>query len=131
VTDRRGTVLVIDDEESVRDVLRRFLTQAGFQVLTAADGREALQFVQSGPPPDVLILDLMMPVMNGFEVLSALRANQDWKDIPVIVLTATMGYSADHLDVDATLIKPFDSVTVQAAVSAALSARREKAGKTA
>jgi CheY-like chemotaxis protein len=131
VTDARGTVLVIDDEESVRDVLRRFLTQAGYQVLTAADGREALQFVHSGPPPDVLILDLMMPVMNGFEVLSALRANQDWKGIPVIVLTATMGYSADHLDVDATLIKPFDSVTVQAAVSAALSARREKAHKSA
>jgi CheY-like chemotaxis protein len=126
----KATILVIDDEESVREVLRRFLAQAGYEVKTAADGKEALEFVNSGPPPDVLILDLMMPVMNGFEVLSALRVHSSWKEIPVIVLTATMGYSADHLDVDATLMKPFDSVTVQKAIETALAHRRGQDGKT-
>jgi CheY-like chemotaxis protein len=119
------TVLVIDDEEPVREVLRRFLTQAGYQVRTAPDGATALQMVHSGPPPDLIVLDLMMPVMSGFEVLSALRVHPDWSRIPVVVLTATMGYSADHLQAATVLEKPFDSVTVQAAIAKALA---QKAG---
>lgn len=124
------TVLVIDDEEPVREVLRRFLEKAGYQVKTARDGQQALQHVHDGPPPDALILDLMMPVMNGFEVLSALRAQESWRQIPVVVLTATMGYSADHLDVDATLLKPFDAATVQAAVEKAIASRRSRGAQS-
>ena len=67
----------------------------------------------------------MMPVMSGGEVLSALRVNPEWATIPVIVLTATMGYSAEHLLADALLQKPFDSVTVQAAIETALAAKRK------
>jgi CheY-like chemotaxis protein len=121
-TDRR-TVLIIDDEESVREVLSRFLTKAGYEVKVAANGQEALQMVHSQAPPDLIVLDLMMPVMSGFEVLSALRVNSEWRRIPVVVLTATMGYSAGHLQADALLQKPFDSVTVQAAVAAAIAAK--------
>jgi CheY-like chemotaxis protein len=121
-TDRR-TVLIIDDEESVREVLSRFLTKAGYEVKVAANGQEALQMVHSQAPPDLIVLDLMMPVMSGFEVLSALRVNSEWRRIPVVVLTATMGYSAGHLQADAVLQKPFDSVTVQAAVAAAIAAK--------
>jgi CheY-like chemotaxis protein len=121
-TDRR-TVLIIDDEESVREVLSRFLTKAGYEVKVAANGQEALQMVNSQAPPDLIVLDLMMPVMSGFEVLSALRVNSEWRRIPVVVLTATMGYSAGHLQADALLQKPFDSVTVQAAVAAAIAAK--------
>jgi CheY-like chemotaxis protein len=121
-TDRR-TVLIIDDEESVREVLSRFLTKAGYEVKVAANGQEALQMVNSQAPPDLIVLDLMMPVMSGFEVLSALRVNSEWRRIPVVVLTATMGYSAGHLQADAVLQKPFDSVTVQAAVAAAIAAK--------
>src|SRR5260370_40149312 len=117
-TDRR-TVLIIDDEESVREVLSRFLTKAGYEVKVAANGQEALQMVHSQAPPDLIVLDLMMPVMSGFEVLSALRVNSEWRRIPVVVLTATMGYSAGHLQADAVLHKPFDSVTEQAAGAAA------------
>ncbi len=124
----RGTVLVVDDEAPVLEVLRRFLTKAGYDIRVASNGAAALELVHSGPPPDLIVLDLMMPVMSGFEVLSALRANKDWANIPVIVLTATMGYQADHLDVDAMLPKPFNATDVDAAIQAALGARRKKKG---
>jgi CheY-like chemotaxis protein len=124
----RGTVLVVDDEEPVLEVLRRFLTRAGYQIQVASNGAAALELVHSGPAPDLIVLDLMMPVMSGFEVLSALRANKGWAEIPVIVLTATMGYSADHLDVDAILAKPFDIEDVDAAIQAALASRWKKKG---
>lgn len=123
VTDEKRTVLVIDDEESVRDVLYRYLSKAGYQVKAAADGEEALQLVYSGSPPDLIILDLMMPVMSGFEVLSALRTHPSWRSIPVLVLTATMGYSPAHLHADGLVQKPFDLPTVKAAVDVALQKR--------
>jgi CheY-like chemotaxis protein len=128
MTAERRTVLVIDDEESVREVLSRFLTRAGYEVRVAADGQQALQMVHSQSPPDLIVLDLMMPVMSGFEVLSALRVNPEWTTIPVVVLTATMGYSAEHLQADALLQKPFDSITVQAAIKAAIAAKSKASG---
>ena len=64
--------------------------------------------------------------MSGFEVLGTLRANRGWAGIPVIVLTATTGYSADHLDVGALLAKPFNVEDVGAAIQAALASRRKK-----
>jgi CheY-like chemotaxis protein len=118
---------VIDDEEAVRRVLSSFLVKAGYTVIAAADGREGLEMVSSGGVPDLIVLDLMMPTMNGFEVLNSLRVNKDWADIPVIVLTATpMGHSAADLDVDAMLHKPFDAIDVQAAIYVALESRRKK-----
>jgi CheY-like chemotaxis protein len=116
----KTTVLVVDDEPSVRGALRKALTRSGYQVTLAADGREALELVASGPPPDVIVLDLMMPVMTGFEVLSAMRVNERWAKIPVIVLTGTAGYSADHLGVVAALEKPFDIQQIKAAIEVAL-----------
>jgi len=119
------TVLVVDDELPVREVLGRFLRQAGYEVNSASDGKEALDIIQRGNLPDLIVLDLMMPVMSGFEVLNALRANPTWAKIPVIVLTATMGFSAGRLLVDATLQKPFEMVDVQAAIHVALASKRD------
>ncbi len=123
VTAEKRTVLVIDDEEAVRQVLSRFLTKAGYEVRVAADAQEALQMAHSLSPPDLIVLDLMMPMMSGFELLNALRVNPEWTKIPVVVLTATMGYSAGYLQADALLQKPFDPVTVQAAIDAAIAAK--------
>jgi CheY-like chemotaxis protein len=123
---RRSTVLVVDDEAPVLEVLRGFLTKAGYDVLAASNGAAALDLVHSGPPPDLIVLDLMMPVMTGFEVLSALRANKPWATIPVIVLTGTAGYSTDHLGVDAVLSKPFEAADVDAAIQAVLRSARKK-----
>jgi signal transduction histidine kinase/DNA-binding response OmpR family regulator len=85
--DGAANVLVVDDDPKSRDVLRRTLTREGWTVAEAASGREALDHLERGRPALVL-LDLMMPEMDGFEVLERMRGDEAWRDIPVIVVTA-------------------------------------------
>ena len=120
---RKPSILVIDDELKMRQVLGRVLTNDGYEVKLAADGNDALLQVDAGPAPDLILLDLLMPVMSGFEVLSALRVNPVWAKIPVIVMSGTAGYSAGHLGVAATLVKPFETSEVQQAIRQALGRR--------
>ena len=82
-----GGVLVVDDDEPTRQVIRRTLTKQGWQVDEAQNGREALGRLQQRRP-GLILLDLMMPEMDGFEFLSELRRNQAWAAIPVVVLTS-------------------------------------------
>jgi CheY-like chemotaxis protein len=84
---RRAEVLVVDDDLATREMLRRTLAKGGWTVVEAADGREALAQLARAAPA-VLLLDLMMPGMDGFEVLEAMRCEPGWRDIPVIVITA-------------------------------------------
>ena len=80
-------VLVVDDDEALRAGLRHVLQRDGWQVAEAQNGRVALdRLAQSAP--DVIVVDLMMPEMNGFELLDALRSSERWRDIPILVLTA-------------------------------------------
>ena len=113
-------VLVIDDEPAVRYVIKRLLEQDGYGVTLAADGREALELAQVGAVPDLIMLDLCMPVMSGYEVLSSMRSTRGWAKIPVIVMSGDHGFSADHLGVAACIEKPFNVAVVRAAVAAAL-----------
>ena len=80
-----GTVLVIDDEAVVRDLMQRVLTKEGFRVLTADNGEEGLRLAREQRPE--ITLDVMMPGMDGWVVLSALMADRELADIPVIMLT--------------------------------------------
>lgn len=80
-------VLVVDDDPGILDMHCRMIQKTGRQTLTARNGREALQVLEH-TRPDLILLDLMMPVMDGFEVLDHLRAREDLRDIPVIILTA-------------------------------------------
>ena len=81
-----GTVLVIDDEAAVRDLMQRFLTREGFRVVVAAGGDEGLRRARE-LRPDAITLDVMMPGMDGWAVLAALKAEPELADIPVIMLT--------------------------------------------
>ena len=103
-----GTVLVIDDEASVRDLMQRFLTKEGFRVVTAAGGEDGLRYARE-LRPDAITLDVMMPGMDGWAVLSALKADPDVTDIPVIMLTIVddrnLGYALGASDY---LTKPID-----------------------
>jgi PAS domain S-box-containing protein len=80
-------VLVVEDDEGTRQVLRKSLTKQGWAVAEAADGREALRRVAE-QPPGLILLDLMMPEMDGFEFLEDLRRHEAWREIPVVILTA-------------------------------------------
>jgi len=103
-----GTVLVIDDEAAVRDLMQRFLTKDGFKVVTASGGEEGLRRARE-LRPDAITLDVMMPGMDGWAVLSALKADPDVADIPVIMLTIVddknLGYALGASDY---LNKPID-----------------------
>jgi len=84
------TVLVVDDEPNVREYLTMILQDAGFNVVEAGDGREALELVRE-TPPDFISLDLIMPNMSGHKLLYELRRDKDLARIPVVVVTAHAG----------------------------------------
>ena len=81
------TILVVDDEPNARSLLRLILVRAGFEVLVAQDGFEALREIQD-QIPDAMILDIMMPGIDGFEVCERLRNNEETADLPIIMLSA-------------------------------------------
>jgi CheY-like chemotaxis protein len=80
-------ILVVDDEAANRDWLRRVLEPAGFAVIQAPGGKEAIELAIS-KKPDLVMLDLMMPEVTGFDVVEALRANEATRATPIMVLTA-------------------------------------------
>jgi CheY-like chemotaxis protein len=81
------SVLLVEDDQPTREVMARTLDKADWSVSEAGNGREALDQLAK-KKPQLILLDLMMPVMDGFDFLLEMRANTDWQDIPVIVLTA-------------------------------------------
>jgi CheY-like chemotaxis protein len=79
--------LLVEDDIETREMMARTLDKAGWAVSEASNGQEALDMM-SEFQPRLILLDLMMPVMDGFEFLTAMRARSDWRHIPVIVITA-------------------------------------------
>ena len=84
------TILIADDEQDIRDLIAYNLTKEGFYVETSANGKEALEKLEK-KPADLIILDIMMPEMDGFEACRAIRANPKTANIPVLFLTARAG----------------------------------------
>ena len=104
-------ILAVDDERHIVRLVQVNLERAGYTVVTAFDGKEALEKVES-ENPDLVVLDVMMPYMDGFEVLQTLRKNQATRELPVIMLTAK-AQDADvfrgwQSGVDCYLTKPFN-----------------------
>jgi DNA-binding response OmpR family regulator len=82
-------ILVVEDDTDIRESLVEVLEDEGFGIRAAADGRQALDVLRAGPPlPDLILLDLMMPVMNGFQFREQQLKNAAFAEIPVIVVTA-------------------------------------------
>ncbi len=112
-------VLVIEDEPNISEALRFILTREGWRVDVSADGRAMLTALQADPP-DLLILDVMLPGLSGFEILQSLRDGAETRELPVLMLTAK-GQGADRaqaerLGVTRFMTKPFANAEVIAAV---------------
>ena len=104
-------VMVVDDDVDVRELLAQLLELEGYQVTTAADGREALSRLAKGPLPSTILLDLRMPGMNGWEFRAHQLANPSLASIPVIILTADRTQDANtvaRLGASALFRKPLD-----------------------
>jgi len=123
VTEGKKTILVVDDEETIRSLIKRIMQDAGYDVTTAANGEEALNILsqQKERSPDLVILDIMMPGLNGLEVLDIIRGRFD---IPVIMLTAKQAVTtvrdALAIGADDYVRKPFRTTELVARVKAKL-----------
>jgi len=124
---RRPTLLIVDDDPTPRQALRRLLEKLGYAVVVAENGREALELVQR-EPPDLVLTDLTMPEVDGFELLRRLKAAERSRDIPVIVVSGVDDLSSvvrcieqgaeDHVT------KPYETVLLQARIRASLERKR-------
>ena len=122
------SVLVVDDEPNIRLSLEFLMRKAGFRVRSAADGAEALAAIGEAPP-DLVLLDVTMPEMSGYEVCEAVRANPEWSGVRILMLTAR-GRDIERekglaMGADDYVTKPFATQDVLARVRALLGGSEE------
>ena len=126
------TVMIVDDSVTVRKVTSRLMVRQGFAVATAKDGVDALNQLQT-LRPDVVLLDIEMPKMDGFEVLRSVRRDQNLKDLPIIMITSRTGEKhkqrAMELGVNQYLGKPFQEAKLLATIEEVIESAKAKPEK--
>jgi two-component system NtrC family sensor kinase len=122
-----GRLLVVDDSPDNRDILRRLLERQGYGVTTAADGEHALALLHSGAF-ELVLLDVLMPVTDGFEVLQEMKADPELREIPVVMISALDESNSVvrciQMGAEDYLMKPFDAVLLSARIRASLDKKR-------
>jgi DNA-binding response OmpR family regulator len=104
MSERRQTILIVEDDEDLRHLFRTALALAGYDVIEAGDGMEALRWIDQSPP-DLVILDLLLPRISGLVVQQEIAAQAVTRQIPIVVITGST-MAADNLDVACFLRKP-------------------------
>lgn len=102
-----ATILIVDDERPLRDLLAAIFSSSGYRVVEAGDGRRALELA-AAEHPDAVISDVMMPLMNGVELCRRLKADQRTRDVPVVLMSAVDESRTKGAGADAFVAKPFD-----------------------
>jgi CheY-like chemotaxis protein len=124
-------VLLVEDDLDVREAMADLLAGEGLRVVVAGDGREGLDLLRAGLRPSVIVLDLTMPRMDGWDFREAQMADRDLKDIPVVVVSAG-GFRAEKIRSDLGdvqfLGKPFEPVTLLDAIAHCCQAGRQPPG---
>lgn len=118
---RTPSILVVEDDEHIADLLRFLLERQGYHVEVRADGRAALALINtSETPPCMILLDVMLPFIDGFELVSAIRRREGWETVPLVMLTAktTEADIVRALDAGANdyIVKPFQPNELMARV---------------
>lgn len=80
--------MIVEDDEKIAFLLDFLLAREGYNILKAGDGKKASELIASGDPPDLVLLDLMLPFKDGYQLLAEIRGKESWKSVPVIMLTA-------------------------------------------
>ena len=109
------TVLVVDDDEDIRAAMAEVLEILGYSVAVASDGQEAFELLEVGLDPNAIVLDMMMPRMDGWAFLSRIRTDPKFRDLPVVVASAVVAECPPGAD--AWLQKPFDLVELDREVA--------------
>jgi DNA-binding response OmpR family regulator len=106
------TILIVEDDEDMVTLVQFLLEREGYQAILASDGREARHLIDTLSPPRLVLLDVMLPYHNGFELVTHIRSKEPWHDVPIVMLTAD---SAERdivraLDAGASdyVVKPFN-----------------------
>ena len=114
-----STILVADDEQPVREFIALVLADSGHQAVLASNGRQALDLIEEAPP-ELVISDVMMPLMSGVELCRRLKASADTAAIPVILMTSAGERITADAGHDGFLAKPFDLDVMEALVERCL-----------
>ncbi len=117
----KPTLLMAEDEEDTASLLRFLLERSGYQVVHAPDGKQAQQLIDTMPAPSLVLLDIMLPHISGLQLLPYIRKKPEWKQVPIIMLTAD---SSEH-DIEQALasgandymVKPFNPRELSARLS--------------
>jgi CheY-like chemotaxis protein len=109
-------VLIVEDDQSLRVVIRMILENAGHEVAEARNGRAALESIESGMP-DVILADMRMPIMNGVELVGHIRANPRTASIPVVLMSGLLTDSDGSSVADAIVAKPFEPADLLGAIT--------------
>jgi twitching motility two-component system response regulator PilH len=114
-------VLVVEDDQSLRVVIRMILENAGYEVSEARNGRVALESIQA-EPPDMILADMRMPIMNGIELVNHLRSDARTASIPVVLMSGLLTDSDESRVADAIVAKPFEPADLLGTITRLLSA---------
>jgi len=101
-------VLVVDDDTDNREMLSELLVTSGYFAASAENGAQAIALLEGGLDPDLILTDLMMPVMSGWDLCEALKKTPSWKSIPIVVLCGMAAEQRGKLQVDDAFEKPMD-----------------------
>jgi DNA-binding response OmpR family regulator len=124
----KPTLLVIEDDKGTAVILRHILAREGFEVVHVADGRKAIDRIGQGPPPILVLTDMMLPHVDGQEIIRRIRGDPAWGEVPIVVLTSKTREedTVQALDAGATdyVQKPFRPEELLARVRRCLRPRR-------
>ena len=118
-------IMIVDDEKDIRVSVGQIFEVSGYEVIKAVDGNDCLNKLERGIP-DLVILDIMMPGMNGWDVAARIKENSKWSEIPIVFLTAKgdeMSIGMGRLASEEYVVKPFDIIKLKERVEGILTTK--------